>query len=231
MTFGRPFALIAGIGLCALSGPAAVAGTITGIVSARGPAGAQTQDSDGAYQSRRYRLVEKIDYDHLQDFVVSIDQVVPGAASDPPVAATITQRDVNFDPRVLPIVVGTTVKWPNADDIFHNVFSISETRDFDLGMYTKNQKVPEVRFDKQGRVDVFCAIHSRMHCIILVLPSPFFAKVKANERYTIRGVPAGTYHLRAWHERLPPQTREVTVTETGETSADFTLGFDGQPKL
>ena len=219
------FAVALGIGCGA--GPRASAGTITGTVYSQGPEVPQSEESEGAYQSRRLRFAEKVDYDRLQDFVVYIDQPIPGLpAGDPPAVRTITQKDVNFEPHVLAVVVGTRVRWPNADELFHNVFSLSEAHSFDLGMYTKD-KVPEEVFDQVGLVDVFCAIHTRMHCIIKVLPNRFFAKVNANKRYTIGGVPAGTYRLRVWQERVPYKPQQVTVAETGETTADFRPSFPG----
>ena len=69
-----------------------------------------------------------------------------------------------------------------------------------------------------------------MHCIVLVLENPYFAVADARGRYTIANVPAGTYKLKAWHERLPSQTQTVTVTETGEVKTDFTLGITGLPQ-
>jgi hypothetical protein len=212
------------IGLfCLLPGSAAVAGTITGLVLAKGPMVADQPAADGAYASMRYKFAEKVDYDRLEDFVISIDQPVPEPPGSPPPAATVTQHNVSFEPHVLPIVVGTKVRWPNKDDIFHNIFSMSDAKDFDLGLYTK-EKVPEITFDKIGQVDVFCSIHSKMHCIILVLPSRYFAKVNAHQHYFLRDVPAGTYKLRAWQERVPARVREVTVPAEGEVRVDFTLG-------
>ncbi len=204
------------------------AGTITGTVTARGPSTPGEAGGGGAYSSRRYKFVEKIDYDSLRDFVVNIDQLVSPPAAPPPLK--VVQRDATFEPHVLPIVVGATVRWPNEDDIFHNVFSMTDTQDFNLGFY-KKEKVPEIRFDKLGRVDVFCAIHTNMHCIILVLPNPYFAMVDARRRFVIRDVPAGTYRLRAWHERLPGQVKEVTVPAEGEVKVDFALGVAELPKL
>jgi len=225
--------LIAGLILAVgAAGSLAHAGTIEGTISAVGPSTAGRPQGSGNYQSRRYKFAEKIDYDHLRDFVVSIDEPVADAGAGeegreaPP---RVVQRDVDFEPHVLPIMVGTVVRWPNDDEIFHNVFSMSEAKEFDLGTYLK-EKVPEVRFDKVGQVDVFCSIHSKMHCIILVVPSPFFAKADANRRYVIANVPAGTYRLKAWHERLPPQIRTVTVAADGAVQVDFVLGLSGLPK-
>lgn len=203
------------------------AGTITGTVTAHAPATPGDSAGGGGYASRRYKFVEKIDYDALQDFVVNIEQLV--SPPPDPAAKKIVQRDATFEPHVLPIVVGTTVRWPNEDDIYHNVFSMTDTQDFNLGFY-KSEKVPEVRFDKLGRVDVFCAIHTNMHCIILVLPNPYFALVDGRHRFVIRDVPPGTYRLRAWHERLPAQVKEVTVPAEGEVKVDFVLGMAELPK-
>jgi plastocyanin len=207
------------------------AGTITGIVSARGaPVGEGESGGGGAYQSRRYKFAEKVDYDRLTDFVVYLDEPLASVTSpgaEP--AAITTQRNATFDPHVLPVVVGTKVKWPNEDAIYHNVFSMSDAKQFDLGLYHQ-EKVPVLTFDQVGRVDVFCAIHSQMHCIILVVPNSFFAKVDANQRFVIKNVPAGTYKLRAWHERLPSLTREVVVPAEGEVRIDLILGLNSLPK-
>lgn len=207
------------------------AGTITGVVKAQGaPHDENSEGSSGSYQSRRYKFAEKVDYDRLADFVVYLDEplanVTPADAK--PVAIT-TQRNAIFDPHVLPIAVGTSVKWPNEDEIYHNVFSMSDAKQFDLGLYHQ-EKVPVLVFDKVGRIDVFCAIHSQMHCIILVVPNPFFTKVDANQKFVIKNVPAGTYKLRAWHERLPSVTQQITVPATGEVRVDLTLGLTALPK-
>jgi plastocyanin len=207
------------------------AAMITGTVRAKGADKAQSAGTDDGYASRRYKFVEKIDYDHLQDFVVSIDQVVSSATETPASAAPmIVQRDANFEPHVLPVAVGTGVKWPNEDDIYHNVFSMSDTKDFNLGLYGK-EKTPVIIFDKVGRVDVFCGIHTKMHCIILVLPSPFFALADSHGRYAIKGVPPGTYRLKAWQERMPAQVKDVVVPADGEVRVDFVLGLSDLPKL
>ncbi len=209
----------------------AVAGTITGTVRAKGAEQPKSGETDDGYGSRRYKFVERIDYDHLQDFVVSIDQVVPATPQMSGGAAPmIVQRDANFEPHVLPVAVGTGVKWPNQDDIYHNVFSMSDTKDFNLGLYGK-EKTPVIVFDKVGRVDVFCGIHTKMHCIILVLPSPFFAMADSHGRFVIKGVPAGTYRLKAWQERMPPQVKDVIVPAEGEVKMDFVLGLSDLPKL
>jgi plastocyanin len=219
--------------IAALAGPVLSAGTITGTVRGAPPKGAAAAEGEGggAYDSRRYKYVEKIDYDHLRDFVVYIDQDVPGANGGGPALATVTttQRDANFEPHVMPVAVGTTVRWPNEDDIFHNVFSMSDAKQFDLGYY-KKERTPDIVFDKVGQVDVFCAIHSKMHCIILVVPNRYFAKADAQGRFTIPDVPPGTYKVKAWHERLPAKVQTIVVPASGEVKADFVLSLGDLPK-
>lgn len=212
----------------ALTAPAP-GGTIVGTVRAEGvPLPENSGGAGGAYPSRRYKFVERVDYERLVDFVVHIDEAVSGAPPAPTEpAAIITQKDAMFSPHVLPVAVGTTVTWPNRDEIYHNVFSMSDAATFDLGLYHGDEETKRVTFRQPGRVDVFCAIHSNMHCIVLVLPSPYFARADDRGRYVIRDVPPGTYRLRAWHERVPARVREVTVPAEGEARMDFVLGFDG----
>ena len=100
---------------------------------------------------------------------------------------------------------------------------------FDLGLY-KAPEVKKVTFEKPGRVDVFCSIHSRMSCIVLVLENPYFASTNERGIYKIPNIPAGTYKLKAWHERLPSQTKEITISDDGTLKVDFTLGITNLPK-
>jgi|SRR5688572_7598805 len=208
----------------------ASAGTIIGTVRAEGKEGAGDSSRGGKYNSRKFKFVEKIDYSQLTDFVVYIDQPVTNLpASAPKTVQVVTQRDAVFRPHVLPIFAGTTVEWPNKDDIFHNVFSISESNPFDLGLY-KDPELKKVQFKNIGRVDVFCSIHSQMSCVILVLQNPFFATPDRSGHFRIPNVPAGTYKLKAWHQRVPPDLKEVVVQETGEIEVEFILSVKGLPQ-
>lgn len=206
----------------------AVAGSLVGQVQARGPDEAAA--GGAAYQSRRLRFLEKIDYSELRDFVVHVTEVTVATDAAKPPRATVTQKDGAFVPRILPVVAGTVVEWPNADEIYHNVFSMSETTPFDLGLYKRGEDAKSLLFAKTGRIDVFCSIHSQMSCVVLVLPNPWFAVTDDRGRYVIRNIPPGTYQIRAWHERLPPQIQTVVIPAEGEVRADFTLGLGGQPK-
>jgi plastocyanin len=211
------------------------AGEIFGSVRAQGKAGVANDPSCGKYEGREFKFVQRVDYDAMRDFIVYLEGTVPGVGIDTNSRATVVtsrnrveQKGAMFQPHVLPVVVGTTVAWPNNDDILHNVFSVSETKAFDLDLY----KAPEVKstiFEKAGRVDVFCSIHTRMSCIVLVLENPFFAATSEKGNYRIKNIPAGVYKFKAWHERLPAETREITVPQAGEVRADFTLGIKNLP--
>ncbi len=215
----------------------AFAGTITGNVHAEGKAGvdAGNTGSDGAYASRKYKFVPKVDYSRMQDFVVYLEGTV-GTNSAPSTNVVvvntkrIAQHGAVFSPHVLPVMVGTTVEWPNDDDIYHNVFSMSDAKQFDLGLYKGNPPDKRVTFNKAGRVDVFCSIHENMHCVVLVLPNPYFATADENGDYKIPNVPPGTYQLKAWHERLPADEEQIVVPTNGDVKADFMLTIKNLPQ-
>ena len=213
-----------------------LAGTIVGNVRAEGKAGIDSNTFDsGPYASRKYKFVPRVNYPAMRDFVVYIEGHL-GSTAEPSTnvlqvtTRRIAQEGATFSPHVLPIVVGTTVEWPNYDDIYHNVFSMSDAKQFDLGLYKGDPPGKRVTFDKPGRVDVFCSIHENMHCIILVLENPYFASADENGNYKIRDVPPGTYEMKVWHERLPPVEREITVPTNGEVKVNFVMGIKNLPQ-
>jgi plastocyanin len=137
--------------------------------------------------------------------------------------ATMKQEHETFVPHLLAIRVGTVVEFPNADPFFHNVFSLSKTRPFDLGRYARGRS-KAVQFNEPGIVRVFCDIHSHMSAFILVFAHRYFAITDEEGRYRIERVPPGTYTLTAWYEAVAQQSRTVTVPEQGGTvDLDFTL--------
>ena len=136
--------------------------------------------------------------------------------------AAMDQRNETFVPHVLAITTGTTVDFPNSDKFYHNVFSLSKTRPFDLGRYAAGASRP-VRFDRAGIVRVFCDIHSHMNAYILVFNHPFFAMTDGEARYRIENVPPGTYGVIAWNEGTSSEARPITVPDGGIAELDFTL--------
>jgi plastocyanin len=139
----------------------------------------------------------------------------------PMVPAALRQRDETFVPHVLPVLVGTTVQFPNDDPVFHDVFSLSSPKAFDLQRYPQGTS-RTVQFTKPGVVEVFCHIHSDMSGYILVLENPFFVIPDAQGRYALEGVPEGDYRLTAWYERTHPVSVRVHVS-AGRTTTQAML--------
>ncbi len=137
--------------------------------------------------------------------------------------AVLNQRNQAFVPYVLAIRAGTTVDFPNRDRTYHNVFSFSKPRRFDLGRYAQGQS-KSVSFDEAGVVRVFCEIHSHMSAFILVFAHRYFATTDGEGRYRIDDVPPGTYTAVAWNDGEPRETRTVRVPEGGgPVELDFVI--------
>jgi hypothetical protein len=156
--------------------------------------------------------------------VVYLDTAPSGAFELPePGRATMDQRDQTFVPHVLAITVGTVVDFPNSDLTFHNVFSLSRAKTFDLGRYSRGRS-KSIRFDRPGVVQVFCDIHSHMSAYILVFAHRYFAVTDQAGNFTIAGVPPGSYTLAVWHEGEVRETRAVTIPDSGgDVEAAFVI--------
>jgi len=154
-------------------------------------------------------------------------ETAPRGAFDPneEPRARMLQRDETFLPHVLPIVVGTAVDFPNDDSTYHNVFSLSKTKTFNLGRYAAG-KSKSVIFDQPGIVRVFCDIHSHMNAFIIVFAHRYFALSDDEGRYRLANVPPGSYMLTVWNETIKGDAPRRAVTigpEGGDVDADFTL--------
>jgi plastocyanin len=155
--------------------------------------------------------------------VVFVRELPPnGTPSSSPQSAVMDQIHKEFVPPLLPVPVGTEVRFPNHDQIHHHVYSFSRTKNFELPLY-KGEDVPPVLFDKAGVVKIGCNIHDWMSAIILVLPTPYYAVTDETGHFVIRNLPPGTYSLVCWHE-LSQSKLESTVQEVqvGDGSAEIT---------
>lgn len=139
-----------------------------------------------------------------------------------PSDATVAMKGKAFLPRVTVVTVGGTVDFPNQDSIFHNVFSVSGPNRFDLELYKKPKSASKT-FESPGVVRIYCNIHPQMSGFVLVRDSPYWARVGADGRFAIAGVPAGSWVLKAWHERSGEGGLAVTVPESGTVSAAVEL--------
>jgi plastocyanin len=128
----------------------------------------------------------------------------------------MAQRDTAFSPAVLVVGPGTTVEFENGDPFFHNVFSYSPTKRFDLGRYPRGES-RSVRFDEPGVIKVYCEVHDFMRAAIIVTEHPLYAIVEPDGRFSIPDVPAGRQKLVLMHPEQ--KDREVTVdVREGETT-------------
>lgn len=156
-----------------------------------------------------------------RDVVVFLD-AVPGAWRALATPQRITQKGRKFLPRVLPIVVGGRVDFPNEDVILHNVFSLSKTRPFDLGTYGSG-KSRALRFPRTGLVRVYCNIHPEMNAHILVLGNPFFATTGPGGEWAITGVPDGRYELRVWSPGGGSTRKTVDLRDAALVDVDLEI--------
>ena len=136
--------------------------------------------------------------------------------------AVMDQRNETFVPHVVAVMAGTVVDFPNSDKTFHNVFSLSKAKRFDLGRYAAGRS-KSVRFDRPGVVRVFCDIHSHMNAFVLVFSHPFFDVTATDGRFRLDNVPAGSYTVVGWYEGEPRTSRTVTVAAGGVVDLELVV--------
>ena len=161
------------------------------------------------------------------DAVVSVEGVAPEIIQARLAAiqsrkAVMAQKEMKFVPRVLPVLVGTTVDFPNNDTTWHNVFSKSAAKEFDLGLYPPGN-ARRVTFDKPGEVRVLCNVHPVMEGFIVVKEHPYFSATDPRGNYRINNVPLGKVRVRVWHPQLGTQETEVSLVRPGEV---LDINFD-----
>lgn len=138
----------------------------------------------------------------ITDAFVFFKPDAPAPTHLPTATATMSMQDKTLHPHVLAVTVGSTVSFPNDDPILHNVFSTSPGDQFDLGLY-RNGVSKSATFNHGGLVRVFCNVHREMYGYILVLDTPYFARVQPDGRFSLHGLPAGPGELVVWHPRTP----------------------------
>ncbi|MCX6865475.1 MAG: carboxypeptidase regulatory-like domain-containing protein [Verrucomicrobia bacterium] len=125
----------------------------------------------------------------------------------------IIQKDFTFQPSLLAVQTGTKVEFPNQDDTYHNVFSFSPAKRFDLGRHRpEDDPVPSEVFDKAGMITLRCDIHEHMRGIVLVVDTPHFVISGTDGNFKLSGLPAGTYKLKAWIDSRTTLEKPVTLT-------------------
>jgi plastocyanin len=144
-----------------------------------------------------------------------------GSSPSLPKPVMVQERE-QFKPHVLAVLQGTTVEFPNKDDVFHNVFSLSGARTFDLPKYPAGAS-RAVTFPRRGIVNVFCHIHSDMNAVILVRDNPYFVSPDTSGNFSLEGIPPGEYTVVAWHERITPVTGKIRIAAGQTSSISFNI--------
>jgi plastocyanin len=168
-------------------------------------------------QAKRYEIVTKAGVLSTQPplAVVYLDGNFQRPASLP--IKELAQKDLTFVPVLLPIETGTRVEFPNLDDTYHNIFSYSPTKRFDLGRYRPEERpIPSVVFDRPGLVTLRCDIHEHMRGLILVLSTPYFAMTDTAGRFRLDKLPSGKYTLKAWIDSRTTREKPVELKD-GQT--------------
>ena len=132
-------------------------------------------------------------------------------------------HDKQFEPHILPILVGSSVRFPNEDTILHNAFSSSRDNSFDVGLYTEGEG-KTVDFSKPGYVRVYCNVHHAMIGHILVLDTPFFTRPGKDGKFRLKDLPEQAGDLVVWHDRSKPWHIKATPGETA--AVDVTLDLN-----
>jgi plastocyanin len=168
-------------------------------------------------QAKRYQIVTKGGVLSTQPplAVVYLDGPFPQPVALP--TKQLAQKDLTFVPSLLPVRVGTKVEFPNLDDTYHNIFSYSPAKRFDLGRYRPDERpIPTQVFDKPGLVILRCDIHEHMRGLILVLNTPYFVMTDTSGHFRLDGVPAGHYTVKAWIDSRTTREKAVEL-KSGET--------------
>jgi len=155
-----------------------------------------------------------------QDVVVSViglskEQAKAATAGVKTKKAVMDQRSMKFIPYVLPVVVGTSVEFPNNDTVWHNAYSKGGAKDFDLGVYPPG-KSKSVTFDKPGVVKVLCNAHPSMEAFIVVNESPYFSSADSRGNYRLDRLPLGKYRIQVWHPQLGTMEATAELARDGE---------------
>ncbi len=213
--------------LAALALPA-TAGDLKGVVHYAGtppknPPYAATRDQKVCGQAVPNESVE-VANGHLENVVITLKG--SGLPKPPPQTITIDQRQCRYHPHVQAAPAGSTLQILNSDPMLHNIHGyMGQQTLFNLAMPIQGQKIPRP-LPRTGLVSIKCDVHSWMQGFVVVTDAPY-AVVGEDGSYAIKGLPAGSYTVSAWHEKLGEKTAQVTVPATGDVTADFSFGTTG----
>lgn len=135
-----------------------------------------------------------------------------------PQKAVMDQKNLVFLPHVLAVAPGATVDFINSDKVNHNIFSADACKKFNLGTYNPGMS-KSITFDKPCVVNLLCNVHSEMSGFVVVTENPYFGVTGVDGKFTIKNVPAGTYEITAWSEKLKPQGKTMVTVAEGQVAS------------
>ncbi len=219
--------LLKTLSVVAVLASTAAGATIKGKVSLPGGSG-KSEKAGSSYSRGVYRPSHKAAGEHAGQTDKKAANIIVWAESTggiktpfqkPEKKPAMIQRDKNFVPHVLVVQTGTAVDFPNLDPLYHNVFSYSRAKRFDLGRYEQG-KSKTVTFDQPCVIDVFCEIHEDMHAYVLVLDTPWFVRAAADGSFELK-VPAGSYKVFAWIPARRSEPVELSLEEFSSRTVDL----------
>lgn len=223
----RPRKLSFVVLICAMLAPSAWAGDIHGTVLIEHKLTKRkvTPSADLYDRGTPVQLAQDPQQDPLAFERTHVVVYLEGNQPSRPIVAQLSQKDRRFTPDLVVIPAGSSVSFPNLDSIFHNVFSLSSTKSFDLGDYPKGH-TRVVKFPKPGIVFVDCHLHSNMSAVIVVTPNQWATKADASGNFSLPNVPPGTYTIVAWHKAAGFFRKTIRVTEDGNSTVEFAIPLD-----
>ncbi len=168
----------------------------------------------------------------FSDAVIYAEPVGTRKVTAPPKPAVVDQVNKEFVPHVSVVQAGASVRFPNHDNIRHQVYSFSPAKTFELRLYHGMPSQPVI-FDKPGYVVLGCNIHDRMVGYVLVVDTPYFAKADEHGRARLDGLPPGDYEIRAW-QPLPTgayagAVQRIKINADGDAVASLKLDLKPEP--
>lgn len=154
---------------------------------------------------------------------------IDGKFSPPQKHALMDQINLEFSPKVLPILAGTSVDFLNSDSVLHNVFTPSDCAgNFNLGTWPRGQMRLHTFKDAGCFATILCDVHPEMQAWIVVLQNPFFAQADEKGEYEIKNIPPGKYELKVWYPFYKSVTKNITVKDSGTLMENFVLKRTGE---
>jgi plastocyanin len=223
-------AIVMAGGLLGAGHPAVQGGAVSGTVKFSGtpPANPKVDMSEEAVCKGKYTTdpVVTVTNGNLQNALVYVKSGLPAGQKHPAPATPVVvdQEGCLYHPRTLAVMAGQPLEIRNSDPVLHNIKVVAQkNRGFNISQPTKGMKTTRTFTAQEIAIPVTCNVHGWMHANLNVFTHPFFAVTGADGSFTIKGLPAGTYEVEAWHEKLGTQTLSVTVPATGSAAANFTF--------